>query len=845
MSNHSTSGEHRAAAQALGLKVPAYLHLRQAYIDGEAPIWLRSSDPQLAGLFQEDAFAFELLWERIGMQLGLERRQANLLRSLEKLDRNDLVVAVSQATDEGELEDYSFAIEPSAAPEGSEDPADEKLQEYLQTLRGCHATASDLRAAFREVGVIKVSASGKDGVELGPFQALVDLKTEVKVLPPAKYLQIRRGERAHAIAAEFELPLGEMKKVFERTTFPPQERERYFNLFQKFVQEERLPRLHQEARAKLKRTAETAALRNAWEQLEFSINRGRHTGVVLGVLAVRGGKVQLSLINPEGEFLRAALLAPKSDSFAADLRKYLGDDIPSLLAYQGDTSSRNLAQKLIKMLKAKDVKPTKKVNKAAAVDATANAAPSGAEDTQVSAPPSSDAPISVAPATVEPASDTPPSDPPPSDEPAAETPQAKTPPAKDPAVAANAAASAKPAEQAEGKGYGKRAAKARMAHVPISVARTLQREVARRGAETLLSHDERLAYLLARFAWEPRAAALHTPHVVRAFISFRGEINHRRLEDFEVTFLRSLLLEKGIELNTAPVDVLRMVPGVDAEGVVIERSTGDFRSLADYADRMGVVDRDFRAAACLLRVAKGEEILDSRRLHPVYYGLITRLVEQNDLKVSELLRKPGKIGSMEWDSVLQEFGWRKAVMFLVRDSIERGQRRRRPFVPRSNRAVHLDALEVGSVVKGKVTALTAYGAFVDIGASTEGLVHISEMADSFVKDPATVLQPGQEVEARVLSIEIEKQRFRLSLRSEGEAVEEDHSPSYVRSTRPKGGGGGGRHGGAGGRGGGRDRQDGGGRRHKGEKLPPDPRREKKEEIDPTNPFFVFFNSDDK
>jgi predicted RNA-binding protein with RPS1 domain len=210
-----------------------------------------------------------------------------------------------------------------------------------------------------------------------------------------------------------------------------------------------------------------------------------------------------------------------------------------------------------------------------------------------------------------------------------------------------------------------------------------------------------------------------------------------------------------------------------------------------------------------------------------------------------LLRKPGKIGGMEWDSALQEFGWRKAVMFLVRDSLERGQRRRRQFVPRSSRAVNLDALEVGSVVKGKVTALTAYGAFVDIGASTEGLVHISEMADSFVKDPATVLQAGQEVEARVLSVDIEKQRFRLSLRSEGEVVEEDHSPSYVRSTRPKGGGAGGRHGGPGGRGGGRDRQDGGGRRRKGEKLPPDPRRAKKEEIDPTNPFFVFFNTDDK
>ncbi len=116
MSNHSTSGQHHPAAQALGLKVPAYLHLRQAYLDGEAPIWLRSADPKLAGLFHEDAFAFELLWERIGMQLGLERRRANLMRSLEKMERSDLLEPLSHALDEGVLEDYSFGIEPSHAP---------------------------------------------------------------------------------------------------------------------------------------------------------------------------------------------------------------------------------------------------------------------------------------------------------------------------------------------------------------------------------------------------------------------------------------------------------------------------------------------------------------------------------------------------------------------------------------------------------------------------------------------------------------------------------------------------------------------------------------------------------
>ncbi len=827
MSNPSHSGEHRAAAQALGLKVPAYLHLRQAYIDGEAPIWLRSADPQLAGLFQEDAFAFELLWERVGMQLGLERRRANLLRSVEKLERPELVDPIAQAMDEGELEDYSFAVEPSAAPEGHEAPEDEKLQEYLQALRGCHDTAAALRDAFREHGKIKVTATGKEGVEMGPFQSLVDLNTEVKVLPPAKYLQIRRGERAHALSAQFELPTAEVKKVFDKTEFPPQERERYYLLFQQWVKEERLPRLHQEARAKLKRTAETAALRNAWEQLDFSINRGRHNGGVLGLCGVRGGKVQLALIGADGEYQRAALMSPKSDGFGSELHSFLGEDMPGLLAYQGDTSSRNLAQKVSKLLRNQGGDAPKAPAKAAPAP-EAKVAEAPAEE------PKADA-VAVAPADADA----------PAEAAAAPVAEAKPVEAKP--------AETKPAEaeksKPKGKAPRKKGAKVRMAHVPIAVARTLQREVARRGAETLLSHDERQAYLLARFAWDPRAAALHTPHVVRAFISFRGEINHRRLEEFEVTFLRSLLLEKGIDLNQAPIDVLRMVPGVDAEGVVIERSTGEFRSLDDYAERMGPSDRDFRAAACLLRVNRGEQVLDSRRLHPLYYPVVDYLIAQSDMSLSELMRKPAKVSALDWDELLSVNGWRRQVIQLIRNGLERGHRRRRPAAPRGHRTVNLDALEVGSTVKGKVTALTAYGAFVDIGAGTEGLVHISEMADSFVKDPATVLQPGQEVEAHVLSVDIEKQRFRLSLRSEGGAVEVDDTPSYVRSTRPRSSGGQGGRGrggprGGGGRGGGRG--DGpGGRRRKGEKLPPDPKKQKKEEIDPTNPFFVFFSNKDE
>jgi predicted RNA-binding protein with RPS1 domain len=844
MSNTQENGVHRAAAQALGLRVPAYLHLRKSLAAHEAPLWLRSADPRLAGMFP-DAFAFELLCERVQAQLAQDRRRDNLKRTLEKHQQEGLAEALNAACDEGELEDLSFSIEPSPTPDGWQVPENETLANYVQGLRGSHKIAADLRAAFREHGQITIQASGKDDVDAAPFKALIDTTSEVGTLPPAKYLQIRRGERAHALEVRFQIPLAHLKAVFESSEYPPQESDRFFAAFQSFADEERMPRLVQEARATLKRGAETAALRSAWEQLEFSIDRGRHQGAVLGVCAVRGGKVQLALVAADGEYQRSALLSSKAPKFGQDLAAFLGSVEPALVAYQGDTTSRNIAQKLTRRLRGGGEQ----------IETPATAA------TPAESAPAEPTPAESAPADAAPGGDSDPK---------------VQPEASEAAHASKSAALSKAAKQvlesahkakaSKGKKGSDSARKVRLAHVPLSVARTLQREVARRGAETLLSHDERQAFLLARFAWDPRAAALHTPHVVRAFISFRGEINHRRLEEFEVTFLRALLLEKGVDLNHDSLDVLRMVPGLDAEGVVIERSTGAFLSLEEYQQRMCPSDRDWRASTCLLRVKNGSEPLDSRPLHPVYYPALYSALAASDLSLSVLLREPHQLKNLEWDETLRANQWPKAVKDLILHGLERSHRRRRRPGPTSGHAGRghgsprsarrpgksLDALEVGTVVKGKVTALMDYGAFVDIGAKTEGLVHISQMADTFVKDPTTILKVGQAVEARILSVDLDKNRFRLSLRSEeaersqgghgqGQGRDRDRdrgpaAPAYVRNTRPKSRPGGGRPGGRGGPGG-RDKFD---RPRKGEKVEKDPRPSKKEEIDPTNPFFLFF-----
>jgi transcriptional accessory protein Tex/SPT6 len=889
----------KRAAETLGLRAPAYAHLRDALESGEYPLWLRTADPMLAGLFP-DPFAFEILCEKVRLRAGSERRLENLRGACEKASRADLIEALDQAEDEGELEDVGFALNaaaptaaaPTPAPaegeaegEGGEAAAEaseakpaEGLDAYLAHARADFRTAAALRSSFREHAILAVAATDKEGVEAKPFQSLMGWSSSLATVPPAKYLQMRRGERAHAVLVSFEWPQAELARLAEQLGgFPPQERDKYVQAFVNFAREERMPRFVQEARASLKRTAETEALRNAWEQIDFALNRGRHQGPVLGLCAARGGKVQASLIDADGELVRAALLQPKASDFESGLRGLLGDVRPELIAYQGDTASRNLAQRLVKLIPGLDSAsapaPTPKAVPAPKAEPVKEATPVPEVIPAPETMPAAEAPEAAVEATPEVPAEA-------VEAPATEAPAAEAPASEAPAPK-HAKSAAKPAAK---KAVPK--SRVRQAHVPMSVARTLQREVARRGAETLLSHDERTAYLVARFAWDPRGSALATPHVVRSFISFRGEVNPRRLEEFEVTFLRSLLVEKGVEANSASLDVLRMVPGLDAEGTVIERSTGEFLSLEDLLDRVGLEGAEARAALCLLRVRGSKQVLDSRALHPVYFPALRAAAASGGMEIADLLKDPFKINDLPWEEILKENGWHKAVLRTIREGLERGGSRRRrrgsagpgapgpkqargPRGPRGPRrgTKGLDTLEVGAKMQGRITAVTEYGAFVDVGARTEGLVHISEMSDEFVEDPKEVVKVGQEVEARIVSVDLEKQRFRLSLRSEDaprgrqggdggggsrhERAGDPNAPAYVRSTRPKGQGGGrggpggGRgRGGPGGFGGGRDGRPGGKGRGRDESYGKDPKAKKKEEIDPTNPFFQFFKKDE-
>ena len=377
--------------------------------------------------------------------------------------------------------------------------------------------------------------------------------------------------------------------------------------------------------------------------------------------------------------------------------------------------------------------------------------------------------------------------------------------------------------------------KPRMVIMPMSVVKTMVREVARRPQEALLGHDARQAYLLAELAADPRAAAFHAPHIVRAFVPCRGEINPRILDEFENTFLRALLATHGFDVNAASVDVLRLVPGLNSKDLLAERSTGRFISLQDVESRLAWTPQSFKAAACMMRVRGGENPLDSRVLHPQYYSVFNQALSQVDFDLQALLKTPKLFDRLPLAELLTDSENVQGVITRIRNGVLRSKPKRLRFqggAAKGNGGRKLETLRVGAMFKGVVKTIAEYGVFVEFGAERNGLVHVSQCAVEYIKHPEEVIKVGQEVEVRLMAVDLSTKKIRLSMLTEEQEATRDAQKKERSAGRSKGGF----------KGGGKGK--GGNRGKRRDDYGPDPVKEKKEEFDPTNPFYKFFQANE-
>ncbi|MBZ9818577.1 Tex family protein [Mesorhizobium sp. CA4] len=229
----------------------------------------------------------------------------------------------------------------------------------------------------------------------------------------------------------------------------------------------------------------------------------------------------------------------------------------------------------------------------------------------------------------------------------------------------------------------------------------------------------------------------------------------------------------GVDLNTASAPLLARVSGLGpslAEAIVAHRdAAGPFASRKDLLKVARLGPRAFEQSAGFLRIPNGTEPLDASSVHPEAYGVAKKIVAACGRDVRALMGDSAALKALDPRVFVDErFG-----LPTVRDIIaelEKPGRDPRPGFKTATFAEGVDDikdLKPGMLLEGTVTNVAAFGAFVDIGVHQDGLVHVSQLADRFIKDAHEVVKAGDVVKVRVVDVDIKRKRIGLSMRKDG------------------------------------------------------------------------------
>ncbi|MER6438757.1 Tex family protein [Streptomyces sp. NPDC001185] len=247
----------------------------------------------------------------------------------------------------------------------------------------------------------------------------------------------------------------------------------------------------------------------------------------------------------------------------------------------------------------------------------------------------------------------------------------------------------------------------------------------------------------------------------------------------------------GVDVNTASAPLLSRVSGITsglAENIVAHRdANGPFRSRTALKNVARLGPKAYEQCAGFLRIRGGDDPLDASSVHPEAYPVVRRMVKSAGGGVATLIGNTGVLRSLSpADFVDDTFGL-PTVSDILKELEKPGRDPRPAFKTATFKegVEKISDLASGMVLEGVVTNVAAFGAFVDIGVHQDGLVHVSAMSKTFVKDPRDVVKPGDIVKVKVLDIDIPRKRISLTLRLDDEAAPQDQQGDG----RPQRGGG--------------------------------------------------------
>ena len=249
---------------------------------------------------------------------------------------------------------------------------------------------------------------------------------------------------------------------------------------------------------------------------------------------------------------------------------------------------------------------------------------------------------------------------------------------------------------------------------------------------------------------------------------YQHDVDQRQLQQSLETVIESCVNRVGVDLNTSSWTLLRYVAGITervALNIVAYRNEhGTFRSRAQLNKVTGVGAKTFEQAAGFLRIRDGENPLDRTAVHPESYPVVEQIAKSLNTPIEMLIQSPQLLTKVDVKQL-------SAGSFTVSDILEElrkpGRDPRDQFVaPSFSESVREIAdVQPGMILEGVVTNVTKFGAFVDIGVHQDGLVHISELSNRFIKEPSEAVKAGQIVKVKVLSVDLKAKRIAISMKA--------------------------------------------------------------------------------
>jgi len=227
----------------------------------------------------------------------------------------------------------------------------------------------------------------------------------------------------------------------------------------------------------------------------------------------------------------------------------------------------------------------------------------------------------------------------------------------------------------------------------------------------------------------------------------------------------------GVELNTASAALLERVSGVGsslAKSIVDWRdANGKFTSREDLRKVKGLGEKAFEQCAGFLRIRESSNPLDASAVHPERYELVGKMAEDIGADVGSLVGDEGKVKKIDIKRYISSDVGELTLKDILSELLKPGRDPRKMFEPPSFRddVMKIEDVKEGMKLEGIVTNVAKFGAFVDIGVHQDGLIHVSEISDTFVSDPSSVLKVGDKISVTVIGVDRDRGRISLSAKS--------------------------------------------------------------------------------